>query len=163
MGTPSQLDICSQGSAPRSEQQGRSLVFTQGLCHPGHPRPGACTYVHCFSSAKAQASVLHCSCPKLPDVEHLLWLMDIHAQHPWRCPEALSHHDEGDHPCPAVLQDPLAKQCPAELHNGCSSAISSSEGCNNFPFLPNVTPRGPGFRGAEHLLSLLASVGAAGT
>lgn len=96
-------------------------------------------------------------------VGHLLWLMDIHAQHPWRCPEALSHHDERDHPCPAVLQDPLAKRCPAELHSGCSSAINGSEGCNNFSFLPNVTPRGPGFRSAEHLLSLLASVGAAGT
>lgn len=99
-------------------------------------------------------------------VGHLSWLVDIHARRDGGAHEAtaaLSHHDEGDHPCPAMLQDPLAKQCPAELHSICSGAINGPEGCNHFPSLPSVTPQGPGFQSTEHLPSLLASVDAAGT
>lgn len=99
-------------------------------------------------------------------VGYLLWLTDIHARHDGgahKATAALSHHGEGDHPCPAMLQDLLAKQRPAELHSLCSGAINSSERCDNFPFLPSITPQGPGFQSTEHLPSLLASVGAAGT
>lgn len=51
----------------------------------------------------------------------------------------------------------------AELCSGWSRAISISEGCNSFPFPPSITHHGLGFQSSEHLLSLLVSVGAAGT
>lgn len=57
----------------------------------------------------------------------------------------------------------LSQTDPLELCSGGSRATSISEGANLFPFPPSTTPQGLGYRSAEHLPSLLASVGAAGS